>query len=65
MVLLRGLGLLKNLVLFVQVYMICSSNVFIINNLDPNPKLRLRPDPKKITGKYHDQNSAFPGSKLH
>ncbi len=31
--------------------MICSSNVFFINNPDPNPdsKLRLKPDFKKIT----------------
>jgi hypothetical protein len=28
--------------------MICSSNVFFINNLDPNPdlKIRLKPDPE-------------------
>jgi hypothetical protein len=28
--------------------MICSSNVFFINNPDPDPKLRLKPDPDKI-----------------
>jgi hypothetical protein len=25
--------------------MICRSNVFFINNPDPNPELRLKPDP--------------------
>jgi hypothetical protein len=27
--------------------MICSSNVFFINNPDSDPKLRLKPDPGK------------------
>ncbi len=32
---------------FCDVYIICSSNVFFINNPDPDPKLRLDPDQKK------------------
>jgi hypothetical protein len=32
---------------------ICSSNVFFINNPDPDPKLRLKPDPNPEKNNYY------------